>query len=68
MLELETNAKRAVECNAKLKRRFGQIEDHDQRQVNEASRSYKMQQPKMAALSVVGLSILIYYLISLPTK
>ena len=39
--------------NAKLKRRFGQTEGLDQRQVNEASRSYKMEQSKMADLSVV---------------
>ena len=61
MLERETNAKRAVECNAKLKRRFGQTEGHDQRQVNEASRSYKMQDSKMAALSVVGSSLFINF-------
>ena len=39
--------------NAKLKRRFGQTEGHDQEQVNEASRSYKMGNSKMADLSVV---------------
>ena len=40
--------------NAKLKRRFGQTGGHDQRQVNEASREFKMEESKMAALSVVG--------------
>ena len=40
-------------ANAKLKRRFGQTAGHDQQQVNEASGSYKMEQPKMADLSVV---------------
>ena len=40
--------------NAKLKRRFGQTEGHDQRQVTEASRSYKMKVSKMADLSVVA--------------
>ena len=40
--------------NAKLKRRFGQTEGLDQRQVNEASGSYKMQDSTMADLSVVG--------------
>ena len=45
-----------MEPNAKLKRRFGQIEDHDQRQVNEASESYKMKDSKMADLSVVSAS------------
>ena len=45
--------KRAVEYNAKLKRRFGQTAGHDQEQVNEASGSYKVKQPKMADLSVV---------------
>ena len=42
-----------MSLNAKLKRRFGQIEDHDQRQVNEASWNVKMKYSKMAALSVV---------------
>ena len=50
-----------MEPNAKLKRRFGQIEDHDQIQVNEASRSYKMQESKMADLSVVKPSYLIFF-------
>ena len=31
-----------IALNAKLKRRFGQTGGHDQRQVNEARRSYKM--------------------------
>ena len=39
--------------NAKLKRRFGQTEGHDQRQVSEASGSYKVKHSKMADLSVV---------------
>ena len=43
-------------CNAKLKRRFGQTGGHDQRQVSEASRSYKMKHSKMADLSVVASS------------
>ena len=46
--------------NAKLKRRFGQTEGLDQRQVNEASGSYKVQQPKMADLSVVVGRFLFY--------
>ena len=40
--------------NAKLKRRFGQTEGHDRKQVNEASESYKMENSKMADLSVVS--------------
>ena len=47
-----------IVCNAKLKRRFGQTEGHDQRQVTEASGSYKVQQPKMADLSVVTTRLL----------
>ena len=53
--------KRAVEYNAKLKRRFGQTGGHDQRQVNEARRSYKMEESKMADLSVVMLSFPIFH-------
>ena len=42
-----------IALNAKLKRRFGQTEGHDRKQVNEARRSYKMKDSKMADLSVV---------------
>ena len=48
-------------ANAKLKRRFGQIEDHDQRQVNKASWKVKMEHSKMADLSVVMRKLKIFF-------
>ena len=53
-----------VATNAKLKRRFGQTAGHDQRQVNEASGSYKVQHFKMADLSVVRRIFLKYIIIT----